>query len=102
MSESYPLPITVSVAGESVDFHVRKTRAPKEYDGFGTFTIYEYDAGEQHKSESFRLVLIRAEHMNWQVGRYNSGNHVAELPDEWQYGEVIELMRKRMFSSELP
>jgi hypothetical protein len=100
VSETYPLPITVSVAGESVDFHVRKTRAPKDYDGFGTWTIYEYDGGEQHRLESFRLVLIRSEHMSWQVGRYNSGGFAGECPEEWQYGEVIELLRKRCFSGE--
>jgi hypothetical protein len=102
MSETYPLPITVSVAGESVDFHLRRTRAPKSYDGFGTLSIYEYDAGEQYKADSFRLVLIRSERMTWQIFRYQSGMFAAEMPDEWQYGEAIELLRKRMFSNESP
>ena len=95
--ETYPLPIEVSVAGESVKWHVRITQAPKEYDGFGSHTIYEYNAGTENKADSFRIVLIRDEHLGWQVARYNSGFHKVDRPEEWQYGEVIELLRKRMY-----
>lgn len=94
--ETYPLPIDVTVAGETVSWHVRITHAPKEYDGFGTWTIYEYNAGPDNPKDSFRIVMIRVEHLGWQVGRYNSGFHTAERPEEWQYSEVIELLRKRM------
>jgi hypothetical protein len=92
----YPLPITVSIAGESVDYHLRRTGAPKAFDGFGTIAIYEYDGGPEHKADSFRLVLIRSEHLGWQTSRYSSGMFAAEPPEEWQYSEVIELLRKRL------
>lgn len=92
----FPLPIAVSVAGETVNWHVRITKAPQEYDGFGTHAIYEYNAGIDHKVDSFRIVLIRDEHLAWQVGRYNSGFHAVDRPYEWQYAEVVELLRKRM------
>lgn len=98
MSEKYPLPIAVSVAGETVNFHLRVTAAPKAYDGFGTISIYEYDSG--NKATSFRLVLIREEHLAWQVGRYQSGMFTPTMPEEWQYAEVVEKMRRRCFSSE--
>jgi hypothetical protein len=88
-TETYPLPITVSIAGESVDWHLRQTRAPKDYDGFGTFCIHEY--------EGDRLVLIRAEHFNWQTARYASGGFAVVMPEEWQYSEAIELLRKRLY-----
>ncbi len=91
-----PMPIEVSVAGETIKWHVRITTAPKDYDGFGTHTIYSYDAGPDHKADSFRIVLIRHEHLDWQVCRYGSGFNRIELPEEWQYAEVVELLRKRM------
>lgn len=95
-TEQYPMPIEVSVAGETVKWHVRITDAPKDYDGFQSHAIYEYDAGPDNKKDSFRIVLIRDEHLDWQVGRYNSGWHYVNKPEEWQYGEVVELLRKRM------
>ena|SRR6516162_8228011 len=94
--QEYPLPIPVSVAGETINWHVRITGAPKAYDGFGTNTIYEYDAGPNHKADSFRIVLIHDDHLMWQLGRYSSGMFTAAKPEEWQYNEVIELLRKRM------
>jgi hypothetical protein len=96
MSETYPLPITVSIAGESIDFHLRRTSAPKAYDGFGTLTIYEYEGSPLLKADGYRLVLIRSEHLGWQTSRYSSGMFAAELPEQWQYGEVIELLRRRL------
>ena len=41
------------------------TSAPEDYDGFGTFTICEFDGT--------RTVLIRDEHLLWQTARYFSG-----------------------------
>lgn len=50
------------------------TDAPKNYDGFGTFTIAEYGwPVEGYTRKDARLVAIRAEHLHWQTGRYSSG-----------------------------
>jgi hypothetical protein len=54
-----------SEAPEPTIWHIVDTRAPKAYDGFGTFEVHEYDGT--------RTVLIRDSHYTWQTSRYASG-----------------------------
>lgn len=59
--------INIKIGNIETAWEIWETNAPRDYDGFGTFTIYEFN-GE-------RTVLIRCEHWNWQTARYQSGNH---------------------------
>ena len=72
---------------EPTYWHVRETDAPKEYDGFGTFAVAEYD--------DKRVVLIRDEHYNWQYGRYGSGLHSC-TETNFDMADVAELLWKRL------
>jgi len=59
--------VTVTIGNNSAKYHVKQTRAPKAYDGFGTFTL-------QHGlPDDNRLVMVRDEHLRWQEGRNGSG-----------------------------
>jgi hypothetical protein len=71
--------ISVAINGESVTYVIAETQAPKEYDGFGTFSLYEY-YDDEDQSNNYRIVLIRLEHLAWQEGRYASGMFAAQLP----------------------
>jgi hypothetical protein len=75
--------IGVNAVPEPTVWHIVDTKAPKNYDGFGTFTINEY--------YGTRTVLIRAEHFQWQTARYSSGIHGWEptLHDEGDIAEAI-------------
>jgi len=74
--------------GVPVLFHVRETRAPKAYDGFGTFTLSEY-------ASYGRLVMIRDEHLAWQQGRYASGIFACDPPEYFNAREIeVELWKK--------
>lgn len=53
-------------------YHAMDTKAPSDYDGFGTFTICEIDGT--------RTVLIRDEHFLWQTQRYSSGLNCFAVP----------------------
>lgn len=61
--------LEISIGGTTSPtyWHVMQTDAPKEYDGFGTFCVCEFDGQ--------RVVLIRDEHLSWQSARYSSGLH---------------------------
>ena len=53
------------------------TTAPKNYDGFGTFTVYDYGStidfdGFETKHPA-RLVAVLPEHLGWHECRYSSG-----------------------------
>ena len=54
-------------------WEIWETNAPKDYDGFGTFTIHQYNGT--------RTVLIRCEHWTWQTARYQSGNKWSKRSD---------------------
>jgi hypothetical protein len=62
--------IAIGDGDNHVCFHALDTDAPKDYDGFGTFSVCEYD--------KVRTVLVRSEHLQWQTMRYQSGNHYAK------------------------
>jgi hypothetical protein len=94
--------IEIKINGDSVTYHVKRTTAPKDYDGFGTITVYEYDAGPEYKRDSFRIVLIRDEHLNWQTARYASGLHTPSEPEESFVDErhVTDILWKRLAQRE--
>jgi len=59
--------VKVTIGAVSVDYIIQQTRAPSDYDGFGTFTL------QNGLPDDARLVCIRKEHFSWQYGRYCSG-----------------------------
>ena len=74
------------------------TTAPEAYDGFGTFTVHEYDG--------HRLVAIQEPHVAWQTGRYASGLHSpqefnGEHEKFWTTeGEVVDFLLARLSRKE--
>ena len=81
--------LTIRVNEDQVVYHVRETRAPKAYDGFGTFTISEYHGYG-------RLVAIRDEHYAWQTGRYSSGIFACEPPEYFDQKAIETEIWKRI------
>jgi hypothetical protein len=82
--------ITVQIGDDDpVLFHVRETRAPKAYDGFGTFTLSEY-------SSYGRLILIRNEQLQWQTARYASGIFACEPPEYFDQDAIKTELWKRL------
>jgi|SRR5215469_4491996 len=77
--------ITVAIGDHAITYHAMETNAPKDYDGFGTFCVLEYgEALSKAEEATIRVVLIDARHLQWQVGRYQSGNHftrISALPE---------------------
>ena len=74
-----------------------ETNAPIAYDGFGTLEIYSSApaAGSDGKDPS-RYVLCDVDHVVWQEGRYRSGLHTFEIPDEdissWAQDNLFQRM----------
>jgi hypothetical protein len=64
--------IPVTIGPDRVNYIVKITKAPKDYDGFGTFTL------QGGMPDGERIVCIREEHLNWQLARYGSGMFPAE------------------------
>jgi hypothetical protein len=83
--------ISVRIGGDdSVLYHIRQTRAPRDYDGFGTIQLADYG------KEQGRLVLIRDEHFLWQTGRYESGWFACCLPEHVDRNGVKQELWKRL------
>jgi len=80
-------PIVVSIDGQPITYHLRQTRAPRDYDGFGTLTVSVFD--------DMRWVLIKEEHLQWQSVRYSSGMFAAIEPDEHMRDQIIQELWKR-------
>jgi hypothetical protein len=85
--------ITIAIGSgtEPVTYHVMDTTAPVDYDGFGTFTITEF--------EDVRTVLIRDEHYQWQTGRYGSGMKTCQ-PTIHDIGAIQQALWKRLLGRE--
>ena len=62
--------IKIAIGDGEITFHAIDTTAPKDYDGFGTFTLADY--GDS------RTVLVGHDHFDWQITRYTSGCHKAD------------------------
>lgn len=80
---------------ETVDvtYHVWRTRAPREYDGFGTL---EVDHSEPAPQGEERIVLIQAEHERWQLRRYASGSHKSKPEDARVAHYLVGLLADRL------
>ncbi len=77
---------TVSIGSWSVTYKASWTKAPPDYDGFGTVEIY--------KDGCERLVLIDTKHFEWQVQRNSSGNYPTwpieeDISEQWIEGKLI-------------
>jgi hypothetical protein len=81
--------ITVKIGDTEVQYHVVLTTAPKNYDGFGSFTLDE-SIGEARNYK--RFVLVNDRHLTWQVGRYASGMYRADVQEE----KAINAMRRHI------
>lgn len=78
-------------------WEIWETDAPRDYDGFGTFTIMEYEDKLSSKADPpmLRTVLIRCEHWNWQTARYSSGMHLSR-PAGLDPADVAAFLWKRV------
>ena len=71
--------VTIGSVEDRVTYLIAETQAPKDYDGFGTLSLVEIPHGSEGRNPT-RIVLIRSEHANWQIPRYNSGNFAVAKP----------------------
>src|SRR5262245_60614465 len=69
--------IPIQIGSISTHYHLYRTTAPQAYDGFGTISVDTSRLAKGHGEDVERYVLIDAEHLTWQVGRYASGLHAA-------------------------
>lgn len=93
--------IQIKIGQDDIQFLVKQTSAPVEYDGFGTFTVYEWNSGPT-KADNFRIVLIREQHVTWQLARYSSGMHTATDPESFVTDrDIAEILWKRIASKEI-
>jgi len=86
--------IRVKICFDEVLYHLRQTRAPRAYDGFGTIQLADYGG------EDGRLVMIRDEHANWQIPRYQSGNFACWKPEHDVRKEAREELWRRLLQRE--
>ena len=87
--------VSVRIGVDHVLYHIRVTRAPKNYDGFGTIELRDYG------QPVGRLVLIRDEHYGWQTGRYQSGMFACTPPDYDNQSEVQQELWRRLLGQRL-
>lgn len=78
-------------------WEVWETDAPRDYDGFGTFTIMEYEDKLSSKADPpmLRTVLIRSEHWDWQTSRYCSGMNLSR-PSGLDVDDVAKFLWQRV------
>jgi hypothetical protein len=71
---------------------IRVTNAPESYDGFGTCTIEVLPLVPAQGRPPYRRVAIRADALNWQTQRYQSGLYPAldkQTFAEWRTAGLI-------------
>ena len=106
MSQQAPEIINIAIGGgretdeigdaEITQWRLVDTDAPKEYDGFGTFTVHQYEGSrDEWKRDSVRVVLIREEHFGWQTTRYASGLQLWK-PSAFDSATISEVLWKRL------
>jgi hypothetical protein len=83
--------IQVKIGDTSVNYVIKLTRAPREYDGFGTFTV------QIGMPDHFRLIAIREEHSQWQMSRNSSGNFATTEPEDIDQQNVENALWKRLW-----
>ena len=80
--------------------------APRAYDGFGTITAKEFGApiivdNIVTKGDA-RLVLIERDHLQWQVGRYQSGLYagiVDDIENTFEQRDITEALYSKLRSN---
>lgn len=80
--------ITITIGSISREYVLRKTNAPRSYDGFHTLTVYQ--------GEKMRLVLIDTRHLEWHQGRYASGLFSCEEADSIPEQYILEKLWKKI------
>ena len=85
--------IKVTVGCFECTYHCYETTAPKNYDGFGTLTIYSAPEGEG----IVRYVLIPAASLPWQTARYSSGLHTPTPVDFVSENDLKDRLLERLF-----
>jgi hypothetical protein len=82
-------------------WEIWETDAPKDYDGFGTFQIMEYEDELSRKEPKamLRTVLIRSEHWDWQTARYGSGMALSR-PSGLDPADVAKFLWQRISGKE--
>jgi len=87
--------VSVTIGNDNpVVYHIRQTRAPLAYDGFGTIELM--NAG----GEFGRIVLIRDEHFQWQTSRYASGMFACVEPDHIDAGDIQQILWHRILGKD--
>lgn len=87
--------VTVKIGESEVVYAMKLTRAPEDYDGFGTFTL---QTGWPDES---RLCCVREEHLLWQTARNASGGFaMVDLPEGFSVKLVEDALWARLWRGE--
>ncbi len=73
------------------EYVVVRTTAPDSYDGFGTITVY--------RTRDRRFVIVDTRHLDWQLNRYGSGNHMGEVESKIADNFIAEKLYQRLCNS---
>ena len=91
---------SIQIGNFKQEYHLWRTKAPRAYDGFGTFTVLESGLNERGcPGEHYdRIVLVPVEHAQWQEMRYCSGHYAPEPHeiDDLIVNYITETLVKRM------
>ena len=69
------------------------TTAPDAYDGFGTSTLY--------RDDNRRLVMMMAQHQEWQTMRYRSGGYQATPEPNAELEDYRDRFIEKLFKGDL-
>lgn len=89
MAEKEATQISVTIGNVELHFAAYITRAPRSYDGFGTLELEVLRAKGVETPE--RIVLIKDQHLSWQLQRYGSGNYKTETDNAASLGLALKL-----------
>ncbi len=85
--------IEIKIGRHSAKYIIVMTNAPKDYDGFGTFTV--------NQSGKDRIVAIQEQHLDWQTHRYGSGLYACTNYEKSNCDDhYAEMIWKRIINGE--
>jgi hypothetical protein len=91
--------ICIDVSGtdfqHAVEYVLLKTTAPKDYDAFGTITLYDGLDGP-YEALNCRYVLQPLEHITYFVERGRSGLYQSEQSDAMSASEIWRRLYERI------
>lgn len=95
--------IPIKLGDTEINYVLCLTSAPQSYDGFGTFALQDYDRHPMEKDvrTPHRVVLVREEHLQWQMDRNGSGMHRTEEIDWITQAQLRDLLYERMIGKDL-